>query len=65
MAKEISKITKAKIEKREEQIDSKAPKKRLTIDVPLALHKKLKIASVNRDETMGEIICRLLEENLK
>jgi len=45
--------------KSEEQV------KRFSIDLPLSLHKRLKMASVREDKTMGDIIKELLEKNLK
>lgn len=40
-------------------------RKRLTIDIPASLHMKLKIESAKTGETMGEIVCQVLNENLK
>lgn len=40
-------------------------KKRLTFDIPSALHTKLKIYSVKANKTMGEILNEMLEEKLK
>ncbi len=40
-------------------------RKRLSFDMPSHLHMKLKIAAVKRDETMGEILCKMIEEHLK
>jgi len=40
-------------------------RKRLTFDIPASLHMKLKIASIKREETMADIICKLLEKELK
>jgi hypothetical protein len=40
-------------------------RKRFTLDFPVSLHKKLKIAAAKREETMAEIICGILEEQLK
>ncbi len=39
--------------------------KRFSIDLPLSLHKRLKMASVREDKTMGDIIKELLDKNLK
>jgi len=40
-------------------------KRRLTFDLPVALHTKLKITAAKRNETMAEILIKLLEDNLK
>ena len=40
-------------------------KKRLTVDIPMELHMKLKLMAVKSNKTMAEIICNLLEEGLK
>jgi len=40
-------------------------KKRLTFDMPVSLHRELKIYSVKSGKTMGEIINQLLEEKMK
>jgi hypothetical protein len=40
-------------------------KKRLTFDMPAALHRELKIYSVKTGQTMGEIINQLLTEKIK
>lgn len=45
-------------------VDTREKKKRLTIDIPVNLHTKLKITAVKRGETMAEIICNILEEKL-
>ncbi len=39
--------------------------KRFSIDLPLSLHRRLKMASVREDKTMGDIIKELLDKNLK
>lgn len=39
--------------------------KRFSIDLPLSLHKRLKMASVRQDKTMGDIIKELLDKKLK
>jgi hypothetical protein len=39
--------------------------RRLTINLPIELHKKLKLAAVNRDMTATDIILILLEKDLK
>lgn len=56
---------KAKPETADNWVDTRENKKRLTIDMPANLHMKLKIAAVKRGETMAEMICSILEDNLK
>jgi hypothetical protein len=56
---------KEKPEKAGSRIETREKKKRLTIDIPIALHTKLKITAVKRGETMAEIICNILEKELK
>lgn len=46
-------------------VETREGKKRLTIDVPISLHTKLKIAAAKSGQTMAEIICNTLEEKLK
>jgi len=55
----------SKAETADSWVDTRESKKRLTIDIPAPLHTKLKITAVKRGETMAEIICNILEENLK
>ena len=45
--------------------DGKELKKRLTIDIPVALHTKIKIKSAKSGETMAQIVCQVLSENVK
>ena len=47
---------KSKVESTEYWISSREGMKRLTIDVPLSLHSQLKIASVKRGRTMGDLV---------
>ncbi len=46
-------------------VEKREDRKRLTIDVPVSLHTKLKIVAAKRGLTMAEIIYTLLEEELK
>ncbi|HSW69436.1 MAG TPA: hypothetical protein VLI69_04695 [Gammaproteobacteria bacterium] len=39
--------------------------KRFSLEMPASLHAKLKIAAVKKDETMAEILLKILEEYLK
>lgn len=45
----------------EEWVSNREVTKRLTIDVPISLHSKLKIASVKNNQSMGDIVRSLLE----
>jgi hypothetical protein len=66
MTKKVSiKNPKAKPETADNWVNTREKKKRLTIDIPASLHTKLKITAVKRGETMAEIICGILEEQLK
>jgi hypothetical protein len=47
------------------QVGDPENKKRLTIEIPVQLHTKLKVTAAKRGETMAEIICAILEEELK
>jgi len=65
MAKKISiKTPRSKPESAEEWISSRKGMKRLTIDVPLSLHSKLKIASVKHGQTMGDMVRDCLSQYL-
>lgn len=66
MTKKVAiKNPKAKPETADSWVETREKKKRLTIDIPVPLHTKLKITAVKRGETMAEIICNILEEKLK
>lgn len=66
MPKKVTiKNPKASPETADNWVDKRENKKRLTIDIPAALHTRLKIMAVKRGETMAEIICNFLEEKLK
>lgn len=39
--------------------------KRLTIDLPASLHKKLKLATIQSGETMRDHVVKLIEKSLK
>lgn len=41
------------------------PLKRLTIDLPASLHKKLKLATIQSGETMRDHVVKLIEKSLK
>ncbi|HSW70005.1 MAG TPA: hypothetical protein VLI69_07655 [Gammaproteobacteria bacterium] len=57
-----SAIKKAKVRP---EVEIKEKKKRLTFDIPASLHARLKILAVKRDETMGEIVLKMLEDHLE
>ena len=56
---------KTKPEEKNSLVDTEENKKRFSFDMPIALHTKLKIAAAKRGQTMAEIICNILEDNLK
>lgn len=65
MAKKVTiKKPHTKPETADNWVDTRENKKRLTIDIPISLHTKLKITAVKRGETMASIICNILEEKL-
>lgn len=37
--------------------------KRLTLDMPVSLHKRLKLKSIEEDTTMAKFVRKLIEEN--
>lgn len=41
------------------------PLKRLTIDLPAGLHKKLKLATIQTGETMRDHVVKLIEKSVK
>lgn len=66
MAKKIAiKTPKDKPETANGWVDNRENKKNFTISIPVSLHTKLKITAVKRGETMREMICNILEEELK
>ena len=66
MIKKVSiKNPKLKPEMADDWVDTREKKKRLTIDIPTSLHTKLKISAVKSGQTMGEIICDMLEKNIE
>lgn len=57
MTKKINiKNPRSKPELAEDWVSSREGMKRLTIDVPLSLHARLKIASVKHSQTMGDLV---------
>ncbi len=65
MTKKVTiKNPKSKAESAEDWVSSREGMKRLTIDVPLSLHSKLKIASVKKGQTMGNLVRDCLNEYL-
>ena len=66
MVKRISiKNPKLRPESAEDWISDREGMKRLTIDVPLPLHARLKITSVKNGQTMGEIVRNCIEKHLE
>jgi len=66
MAKKVAmKNRKAKPKTSRDWVVNREGNKRLTIDVPLSLHARLKIASVEHDQTMGEIVRDCIERYLE
>ena len=66
MTKKVAiKNPKVKAETADSWVDTREKKKRLTIDIAVPLHARLKIAAVRRGETMAEIMCNVLEASLK
>jgi macrodomain Ter protein organizer (MatP/YcbG family) len=45
-------------------VEKRENRKRLTIDVPVSIHTKLKIVAAKRGMTMAEIIYNVLEKEL-
>ncbi len=45
-------------------VNTREGNKRLTIDLPVSLHTKLKITSAKMGKPMGDIIRELLEKNI-
>ncbi len=65
MSKKITiKPLKPKAKLAEDWVTNREGTKRLTIDVPLSLHARLKIASVKQELTMGEMVRDCLDEYL-
>ncbi len=52
-------------ESAEDWVTSREGMKRLTIDVPLSLHARLKIASVQHGQTMGDLVRDCLSKYLE
>ena len=65
MAKKvIIKNPKSKSESLEGWVSNREGVKRLTIDVPASLHSQLKITSVKRGQTMGDLVKECLYKYL-
>ena len=66
MTKKVSiKNIKNKPEVADDWVEKRELKKRLTIDIPVSLHTKLKIKAAKSGETMAEIVYQILDSNLK
>lgn len=67
MAKKVSIKTptsKAPPKTAEEWVAHREQSKRLTIDVPLSLHSRLKVAAAQHNQSMGEIVRSCIENHL-
>lgn len=65
MTKKVTiKNPKSKAETAEDWVSNREGMKRLTIDVPLSLHAQLKITSVKRGKTMGDLVRDCLSKYL-
>ncbi len=65
MTKKISiKNPKTKSESAEDWVSSREGMKRLTIDVPISLHTRLKIASIKHGQTMGDMVRNCIDQYL-
>lgn len=66
MSKKIAiKTRKSQAQLAEDWVASREGTKRLTIDVPLSLHSRLKIASVKHGQTMGDMVRDCLDVYLQ
>jgi|GEM_PF-6989285 len=57
--------TKKSVAVKEPKNNTQKTNRRITLDLPIELHMKLKIASAKTGETMGDIMRNLLEKHLK
>jgi proline-rich tail region repeat protein len=49
------------IEKRDKPTAPTEPTKRLTVDIPQSLHKRIRLACIERDEVMADVIRDILQ----
>ena len=49
------------IEKRDKPAAPVEPTKRLTVDIPQSLHKRIRLACIERDEVMADAIREILQ----
>ena len=50
------------IEKRDKPTSPAEPTKRLTVDIPQSLHKRIRLACIERDEVMADAIREILQK---
>jgi hypothetical protein len=50
------------IEKREKPTARAEPTKRLTVDIPQSLHKRIRLVCIERDEVMADVIREILQK---
>jgi len=50
------------IESRNKPAAPAEPTKRLTVDIPQSLHKRIRLACIERDEVMADAIRRILQK---
>ena len=50
------------IEKRDKPAAPAEPTKRLTVDIPQSLHKRIRLACIERDEVMADAIRNILQK---
>jgi len=56
---------KSKIEAASQDMGGEESRRRMTIDLPILLHTKLKVVAALKGKTMAEIICGAVEKELK
>jgi proline-rich tail region repeat protein len=50
------------IESRDKPAAPTEPTKRLTVDIPQSLHKRIRLACIERDEVMADVIRKILQK---
>ena len=56
---------KIKPDNRDDWVNVRSGQKRFTINMPVALHTRLKIVSAKLGESMADITCKILEEKIQ
>jgi len=49
------------IDKRDKPAAPAQPTKRLTVDIPQSLHKRIRLACIEQDEVMADVIRKILQ----